>query len=731
MANVTPPFTSFNAGEISPLLEQRTDQNVRSISVSKMVGWLPTLQGPAEAAPGTLLIAEAEGEERLIPFEYNETQGYIIAGGELTLRFYTNDARIETAPGVAYELVSPFTLAQIKAADYEQSLDVLYLAEGSVPTQALIRTGADTFDIEAMEFRNGPWENRNSDETLTVTASGTTGSVTITASDDLFEAGDVGGLMEIEYSDFSTVPSWEPGMVIAANDLVQWGGRVYQHVGGNLRTGTVAPTHFEGDEWDGQDGKDINDKGPYGCILRYMFDRFGQVKFTAYTDAQTMTATVQRRLAATSASWRWRFGAFSARRGYPSAIALWQDRLCVAKDRRVFGSVVGDYGPTHADFSTRNEFGDISRDMAFSVELPHASPIRWMLSDRDLVVGTGKGEYVLAAASAGQGAGPGNIDVTNPGTNGSAASKAVKAGSRAVYVQRSRGKLLQMAYDANRLLAAESENLSRFADHIGAIGLNDPVWQKEPYRLIWVRCDDGSAAAVAYDPDEQLLGWARRNFPTGMVLNSHASISDPDGRRDQIWFQVEYEGAYFVMLMAPIRTSIDSGLDKIMSDASVVIEGAASNMISAPHLAGKEVEIVADGRVHRRLTLDGAGAATLDYAAAKKIVGLPFEAELHLLSIEGGSDNGTAQNKLGRVSRIDISLLNSDGIEIEAHGISTKVELQTGSSPLDTAFALFTGFKQIECIGNSDRVENIKIRRYLPRPATVRAVIPYIAKGGS
>ncbi len=724
MSAVVPPFTSFNGGEVSPLLRGRTDQNIWSIAVRKMQGYVPLLQGPAEACPGTFFVAAGKSANRLIPFEYNETQGYVIEAGELYFRFYTNDVRIESPPGTAYEIVSPYSYSRIRSVDWDQSLDVLYMAQGELPPQALFRTGADTFDIEALDLRNGPWEPVNSLESWTVSASGTTGSVTISANQPIFALGDVGGLMEIEYNDFSAVRSWEPGMTVTAGQLIQWGGRVYQHVGGNTRTGSIAPIHIEGDQWDGQNGQDINSKGPYGAIWRYLYDRFGQVKFTAFTDANTMTATVQRRLAATTASWRWRFGAFSDRRGWPQTVKIWQDRLVFGKDFTVHASVAGD----HENFSLRNEFGDESRDMAFSSVLPEPSFIRWMIADRDLIIGTGTGEHILTAASAGSGVGPGNIDIASPETNGSVAGQAVKIGSRAVFVQRARAKLMQFGYDSGRLLAQESPDLSRFADHIGAKGLNELVWQKEPHRLLWACLDNGSAAGLAYNPDEQLLGWFTRKFANGLALKSHCAITDPDGRFAQMWFSVQVGNAWWVLRLAPFRASDDAGLDKVMSDASVVLTGAASTAISAPHLAGRTVEIVADGKPHRAVTLDGSGNGVLEYAAASKIVGLPFEAEMVLQSVEAGSDNGTAQNKLTRVHRLDVRMNNSDGVEVEVHGISHKHELLTTSSPFDTAFPLVSGDIEVELTGDWDRDEMIKIRRYLPKPSTIVAVYPHLQK---
>jgi hypothetical protein len=116
----------------------RVDQAVYQNALAEMVGFLPLLQGPAIAAPGTRYVAAAAGPCRLFPFEFVPTQGYVIEGSNLKFRFYTNDARIETAPGVAYEVAHPYSYADLLALDYWQSEDVIYLAgAGKKPQEAV------------------------------------------------------------------------------------------------------------------------------------------------------------------------------------------------------------------------------------------------------------------------------------------------------------------------------------------------------------------------------------------------------------------------------------------------------------------------------------------------------------------------------------------------------------------------------------------------------------------
>lgn len=725
MSAVTPLQASFNGGELSRRMDGRVDQSVRSIALRTMLGYLPLMQGPAEAAPGTVFVAKCKGNSIPIPFEFNVTQSYVIEAGAQYFRFYTNDARIETAPGVAYEIGTPYNFAQVQELYWEQSADVLYLFHPSIAPRKLLRTSADTFSLQEISFREGPFEPRNWDKDVTMQADGLTGDVTVTASDAIFASGDVGGLVEIEGGDFSAIPMWEPGISRLSGDMCQWNGNVYACVSGG-RSGTVAPIHAEGAEWDGSStGTDINNKGPYGVQWEYKYDRFGLIRLTAFVSPSEMSATVLRHMPTTDACWRWRFGAFSARRGYPSTGALWQDRLVLAKGANIYGSVSGDL-ENHA---YRNELGDISRDMAFSQPLPNPNYVRWLASDQQLIAATPRAGHVLTAASAGSGAGPGNIDVGTPGSRGTAAIKPFLWEGRIVHVRRDRRRLLQMVYDSNRLLRQESGDLSRFADHISSEGIKGLAWQAMPETLIWIVLDSGQLAVCAYNPDELLLGWARRDMAAGLTVQNICCITDPSGELDQLWLTVRVGNESWMLRMAPIRASNDDGIYGVMSDASVIREGETTVNVTVPHLAGKQVEVVADGKVHPMITLDSTGAGVLEYPAAHIIIGLPFAAEIETLPPEAGAANGTAQMKVKRITHVGIRVVASDGLRVESGGVSVQVEQQIGDLVGDQAIPLFTGDVMMELTGRDERSPTVRVRRTLPRPSTICAVVTRMQTG--
>lgn len=726
MASIVPIQTSFNGGELSPRMAGRVDQSVYGNSLAAMVGFIPLLQGPAEAAPGTIFVAKAKGLARLIPFEFNVTQGYQIEVGAGYFRFFTNDAQIMDG-SEPYEVANPYTAQQVAELEYEQSFDALYLFHRDVAPRRLLRTGADNFTLEELDLADGPWEPRNENRARTVAFSGTTGTVTVTAiGGAMFTAGDVGGLLEVETGDFSTIPSWQAGIESATNDIRQWGGRVYQNAGGTGRTGDLAPTHIEGTEWDGiSTGQDINEKGPYGVKWTYLYDRFGMVEFTGYTSPTQMTATVTRTLAGGGASWRWRFGAFSARRGYPEGGRLWQDRLAVWKDTTVHCSVASDLH----NFAIRNEFGDYSQDMAFSIDLPSANPIRWMMPGDDLLVGTAGDEFMIAERSSGGGVGAGQTRLRNPSANGSARVRPFKVDGRAVYLQSAGKRVLQMPFGGSELYRQESPDLTRYADHIGISEIQEMIYQQEPERLIWCRRADGTLAMAGYMPEEALLGWANRPLAEGLSAVSIGTNTDPDGRFDQVWLIAETAGEHWVLRMEQVRQAGDASLDRVMSDACTIYEGAATATISAPHLAGRAVEVVADGRVVPELELDADGEGTLEFSATKIITGLAFEAYMTTFDNEGGSNNGTAQNKLRRINRVDLRLLHSDGLEVSCQGVTRKLELLKTSSKPDTAFELYSGDREFDLDGVHDRSGLITIRRYLPRPSQVQALMAHQVVG--
>jgi hypothetical protein len=725
---------SFNGGELSPRMLGRTDQAIYAVAVEEMLGWLPLLQGPATAAPGTIYVATAAGPCRLISFEFNPTQGYSIEASAAKFRFFTNDARIETAPGVAYEVAHPYSLSELQQLDFWQSNDVLYLAGANKKPKKLTRLTATTFALTDLNLTEGPIEIGNSDEAVTVTVSATTGAITITASASIFAAGDVGGFFEIDAKDFNDVPSWEPAVDNLTVGIKRaWNGRVYQMTQLTNYTGTTPPEHDEGEAWDGvAAGLDSNGHGPYGAKWLYLYNRYGLVKITGYTSPTQVTATVIKRLADSltgTATWRWAFGAFSDTRGWPDTVGGWNDCLVLTKGNRGYTSVITDF----ENFGRRDGSGDFQRDLSGGFTLPKPATINWQASDRYLLLGTDTDEYTVERVQVQTGTpGPPVFDIRLQSSNGSKKAKPVQADGRMLFLQRAGRKLREMGYaiSSDRYVAPD---MTRLADHIGAAGLIEMAWQAEPERLVWAVRGDGLLAAMTYDPEQQVMGWARRQLGGVLKAASICRITDPEGKRDQIWLSVDAGGGTFwVLRMAKVWEYGDDQVDALLLDAALSYDGVpVASGTGGPILRARPSSVLADGKVHPDIVLVGAGEwSRSTMPPARSTLACRSKRCLKLLPPEAGQDEGTARGKVKRILDLTLHVVETQGIQVTVqNGDPIMIETRIAADPMDQAVPLLTGLRKIPTIGSYEEFGTVLIERVQPTPATIIAAIPTIEVG--
>jgi len=104
----TPIQTNFNGGLFSSHLQGRTDVEKYFTSTSEMTNFIPLVQGPAVRRPGRRFVAPAMGPSRLIEFQLNPQQAYVLEfSNDGRLRFFTTQGQI--LAGYAY-LTAPATL---------------------------------------------------------------------------------------------------------------------------------------------------------------------------------------------------------------------------------------------------------------------------------------------------------------------------------------------------------------------------------------------------------------------------------------------------------------------------------------------------------------------------------------------------------------------------------------------------------------------------------------------
>jgi hypothetical protein len=711
---VAPAQTSFNAGELSPLLKGRPTLDKYRNGCETLENFIPQIQGPARKRPGTRFVAEVKDSAdatRLIPFEYSTTQAYVLEFGDLYIRFYLDGGVVESSPGVPYEIVSPYTAAQVAALEYAQSADVVYITHPDHAPYKLARTSALSWTITAVTFAWPPFNDENVG-TITLTAGAVTGATTLTASASLFVAADVGSYFKISEVSASKYNQWTTGVSITSGDIVYYLGNIYQS-GTTAAAGSRPPIHTSGAESDG------------AVTWTFLHDGAGYAQVTGYTSATVVNATVIKRLPATAltGSTRWAEGAWSARRGYPHAVTFYEDRLWFAgstsKPQTLWASVSGDY--------ENHKYGTNDDDaLNYTINTQDMNTIEWLAPTKVLAIGTANGEFTLSATQISDPVTPTNVKITPQTTFGSATDvKPLRVGSVILFLQRAGRKLREYAYqfDTDSFVAP---NMNVLADHITESGVLELAYQQEPSQIVWAPRTDGVLTGMTYERTEDVVGWHRHTIGGGIV-ESAVTVPHWDGDQDVLWLIV--------------RRTIDGStvryveyVEKYMTDeyaffvdCGLTYDGSPVTAISGlDHLEGEEVAVLVDGAVHPNRTVS-AGAINLQLAGSVVNVGLPYTATIKTMPIDIATNAGTSFIDEKRAHKIVMQLYQTGPGLWYGPSVAEMDEYAVRSSQdaMDNPVPLFTGFTDaLAWPSGSERGPQLMIQHRLPLPCTVVALIP-------
>ena len=190
MARLRTLKTNFTAGEISADLLGRSDLVAYENGAARLRNLFIAPTGGVGRRAGLAYVDTARGPGRLVAFEFNTEQVYLLAFSDAVLDIYAERGFVATVD-------TPWSAAQLGQIVWTQSADTLLVCHPEVAPRRITRTGAESWTVEAWDFfADGdsikqPYHKFARDE-VTLTPSGTSGSVTLTASADLFQAGHVG-----------------------------------------------------------------------------------------------------------------------------------------------------------------------------------------------------------------------------------------------------------------------------------------------------------------------------------------------------------------------------------------------------------------------------------------------------------------------------------------------------------------------------------------------------------
>lgn len=383
------------------------------------------------------------------------------------------------------ELVTTYATADLFQLKFAQSADVLYIVHPTYAPRKIGRTSDTAWTITDITFSDGPFLNTNVEAT-TLGLSGTSGSVTVTASattgingGDGFKSTDVGR-------------------------LIRW--------------------------------KD--------AAANWTF-----LTITAFTDTTHVTATIDGpNASATTATVNWRLGVWSTTTGFPAAVTFHQNRLSFAGPtdfpQRVDMSRTGNFenfAPTEPDATVVDDNGVTNNLSADTV-----NAIRWLADDeKGLLIGTVGGEWLLRPSDTGGVTTPANVQSKRSSAFGSGNIQPIRAGRAVLFVQRALRKIRELAYvfedDGFR-----APDLTLVAEHISRTGIVEMAYQAEPQSLVWCALTDGTLICLTYEREQKVVGWSRHILGgasdagvTQAKVESVAAIPNTTGTADELYVIVQ------------------------------------------------------------------------------------------------------------------------------------------------------------------------------------------------
>lgn len=717
MPKVTTVANNFTSGEISPKMRARMDVARYNSGVEIMENAWPNIQGGFSKRWGTLYRGSAKHankQARLVRFVVNRTDAYWLEFGDLYMRVHKAAGRVETSPGVAYEIATPYTEAMLSALDFSQGADTLIIWSPDNYPRRLRRFADDRWVMDQAPFSPAPFSEVGSRFNVALTLSAATVGTgrTITAASSVFLASDIGRQVW-SGAGVATITAVASGTSATADISVAFDGVA---IAGNSWTLASSPQATCTPSATGPVGASISltlsaAGWRAGDVGSHVQINTGLARITGYSSDTVVTAEVlvalNTAVAAPANAWTLNPPAWNQFDGYPATGTFHAQRLLAAGSRSfpqtVWGSAVGEF--------FNFQLGTLDTDaFAFELVSDDVSPITYMISMESLVALSFSGEFTLDGGVE-KPITPTNIRAKPRSTRGCAQVRPVKIGAETLFVQRT-GKRVRAAAFQEAADAWSVPDMSVISDHLTSPGVVGLTWHEEPGTLLFALRADGLIASCTYDRDQEVIGWSRQNL-TGGVVESAATIPDEDQDRTMLLVRRTINGntVRYLELLDP-DTYTDCAIKGTAGPAVATWTGLS-------HLEGQTVTVRADDIPQPPEVVTG-GAITLARNASKVEIGLPLTMRVKLLPPEVSGGAGIVKGAAVSVNQVFVEVLNTIGLTVDGQKIAFR---QFGDGVLDTPLEPFTGIKEVQSFGWETGGGAIEITHDDPLPCTVLAVV--------
>lgn len=689
---------------------------------------------------------------RLIPFEFNNKQTYILEFGRLYIRIRKHNE------SSYIEIASPYTDEDIENIDYIQKGDVLFLVDGNHNPKQLERLSDVSWQLVDYEYIGGPFKEQDKDIKAYYSSTNA-----IKATGYSFSSEDVGKTFNIEtyfkaqtiYKGTVGTSSWTSSAIVVGSS---WSFTTSGTWAGTIKI-LISDDNSSWKEYKVMSSTINNNVGSYNAQLTGDFDGIKFVKIQtdltqdehcqltfqsigfyenisfkvlAVSDLDPTTATIDleeynNSILTSANSYQasgnaeplqasaWEDGA------YPKHITFYQDRLVFANSRNYPFTIWASETSNYYSFKIHSELVD-SDSIQTNVVGDGLNEITALVSLMSLIAFTENGVFrtgidVWNAT--------GDFALTRQSRGGSSSVRPITIDNSCIYVKPTKDSIKDFYYQY-QIDAYAGDQLDILARDLFENKKIKQLAFQEQDKTIWVLFEDGSMAYCCYMKEQEVLGWNK--FETEGKVVSIATIMS--NFNDTLYLAVERTNGICIEKLDK-RFSSKEVQDQIFLDSAIVFEdeGRYFNTITGlNHLNGQSVNILADGFVIKNVVVTN-GTITLNNYVTKAIVGLPYEARVETLDINyAGNGQATFGEKRRAVSAIVQFIDSCDCKMGTSNGPIDEVIFRT-DEPLGTPTPLKTEKKDINLTSHHNEEEHIVIVQDKPLPFTVSTINQKVAMG--
>lgn len=674
--------------------------------------------------------------------------------------------------GNAAQIPTPWTDSDIFGLKFVQSADTLYIAHSNYAPQKIVTYADSQWSIKPFSFSNGPFMLQNTDTAFTLTPSATTGSMTLTAAKALFESGHVNALFQIKEtivaqtitdasftSNSHACTAIKCGPTWSIITFGTWTGKILVQISTDAGSTwqTVQTLQSSGTN----NYQTSGSTGVSQCLLRVSgdgvttwsgtltidltassFDWVGVVQITAVASNYSATATVVNTdgLASTTAQFQWSEGSWSTLRGWPAAVAFYQDRSIWGGTKAELSTGWASKTASYGDFGVSAPIVD-SDSLSFVLPSRQLNAIQnFVVMPQFLVALTSDSEWAISPGSGGVFS-PTSIQQQLQGHRGSSSIIPAVVGIELILMQQMGTVVRNLIYQ----LAVNGffgDNISIVSQHLfTGYTITEMSYQQEPDSLIWMVRSDGQLLCCTYMRDQEMNAWTHHD--TNGYYESVCTIPNQTLGINETWFVVKRTINGVTNRYIERLTPRDQGTDpaqQFFVDCGLSYSGAATKSFTAAHLPNTNIAVLADGNVIPDIKTDGSGNFSLSVAAAVVQAGLPYVADVETLRTEIPDQKGTLQGRRVALTELMIRFWNSrggyhravsdfDGPTDDTITGFDEILQREVTDDNDTPIALKTRDYKLATNGGYDLGSRVFFRQVDPLPFTILSIMPTVTAG--